>query len=238
MTAPPGTRTVVLAVLTLAAAVSFWATHMWDDGDRPEQPIANTSPATVAAEGTARMTTTVRVRSDGVLRVHQSIRATEPMTGIVLLAPVDPYFQAGTVTATHVRVEASGVPASGRDRVTLKSAAFAFPESRSIQLRYLLSGALERSSASNRALARVTSLDLVSNPEVRPTTYTFSGAHILNLACTPIASAALPVPCGAQEGRAWVLRLDRPTADRYHVMVQLDLSPRTAAHGAGPPRSS
>ena len=130
-------------------------------------------------------------------------------------APVDPYLERGTVTATRLRVEAGRVPVPGPRQVTLESAAFAFAKTSSVHLSYLLSGALERSPGSTRALARVTSLDLYARPEPKPTSYAFSGARILTLACTPAASAAVAhtvrVPAGT--------RLDGPVppGDRQAV---------------------
>ena len=150
------------------------------------------------------------------------------MASLVLLAPVDPYLERGTVTATRLRVEAGGVPVPGPRQVTLESAAFAFDKTSSVHLSYLLSGALERSPGSTRALARVTSLDLYARPEPRPTSYAFRGARILTLACTRAASAEPPIPCGSQQGRDWTVRFPRATAKRFRVMVQLDLSPHLA----------
>jgi hypothetical protein len=171
------------------------------------------------------------------LQVRQWVRSTEPLTDLALVAPVDPLLDSGTVTATRLRVAAGGVRVPGPARVTLDSAAFGFEKTRSIHLSYLLSGALQRSPGSTRALARVTALDLYSGTEVLPTTYVFSGARILNLACTPLTSSGPPQTCGSKDGREWTVRFERPTTEQYRVMVQLDLSPRLVAEDHVPRHS-
>ncbi len=239
MTTPHVGRTLLVAIAVLApvAAVGTWATNEWEAGrQHSSSSVDSTSSPTPEPKGAASLLTKVRVRPDGVLRVHQWIRSSVPLTGMVVAAPVDPYLEMGTVTASQLEVEAGGVLVPGVDRVTLDSAVFAFEEARTVQLRYLLSGALERTAGSTRALARVTSLDIFLGPSLMPTTYVFSGAHILNLACSQAASSNPPEACGAQEGDKWVVRIAEPGAELNRVMVQLDLVPQVADRAAGSPR--
>ena len=220
------TLLVVLAVLTPVAALGAWAVNAWDEGHR-ETGSRAVSVVRAAADPapTASLLTEVRVRRDGTLQVSQRIRSSEPLTTMLVAAPVDPYLRHGTVTATDLEVEAAGKPVPGQDEVTLDSAVFSFDETKSVRLRYLLSGALQRTDGSTRALARVTSMDLFLDVDLMPATYVFRGAHILNLACTPAASGNEPLACGAQHGQRWEVRIAQPGAKLNRVMVQLDLAP-------------
>ena len=88
---------------------------------------------------------------------------------------------------------------------------------------YLLQGVLERSSTHpDRALARITSLDVGYRPASRSSTVAFVGAALLNLACEPVYVDIPPVPCGVRTSDGW--NVDLPAGSQgYRVMAQLDL---------------
>jgi hypothetical protein len=216
---------VAVAALVALSAGAAWTLGVWSrDHPSAGRSVGSSLPtAAREAAGPGSLTTRIRVLPDGRLRVHQSIRTPEPMTSIVVAAPVDPYLALGTVTASELHVTAGGERAHGAERVTLASASFAFDETTSVRLSYVLSGALQRADGSARALARVTSLDLFTGRDLRQATYVVSGAHVLNLACSEAGSDAPPQPCGERHGEEWVVRISQSGSELSRVMAQLDL---------------
>ena len=129
------------------------------------------------------------------------------MTNLVVATPVDPNLSAGFITATGLRVTAGQVRVEGATRLRTQTAAYTFSETDTVRLRYVLSGALERAAPGEaRALARVTSLDLFYDGGPGRVTYLFQGAHVLSLACTPMAGV-LPEPCGTRRGDEWMVKV-------------------------------
>jgi hypothetical protein len=165
----------------------------------------------------------VRVLPRGDLLVRHRIRTGEPMTSLAVSTPVDPNLSAVEVAARGLRLTAEGVLVKGARSLRNGTTVFTFSASTSVRLRYVLSGALERADPSDaRALARVTSLDLLPDAEQGPVTYVFEGARILTLACTRRGDVE-PVPCGTRRAGNWVVDLPDPAAEESRVMAQLDL---------------
>ena len=213
-----------LVVLVVAAGLVGWATRDWYD-DRAAEPRPATevlsSGQSVRPEG--RTVIRVRVLPRGDLLVRHRIRTGKPMNSLAVSTPVDPNLAAAEVAARGLHLTAGDVLVKGAKTLRNGTSVFTFSASTSVSLRYVLSGALERADPSDtRALARVTSLDLLPDAEQGPVTYVFEGARILNLACTRRGDVE-PVPCGVRRGGDWVVDLPDPVADDFRVMAQLDL---------------
>ena len=228
------TRTYVLmAGLVVALAVAGLVAMVGGDGGGGEQQPTRQPDTSLEVDMGAppppvslRPDTTytqVTVLADGRLRVEQWIRSTHFLFGVSLAVPTDPELRPGAVQATDVRVVAADSTVAGPTELEDGAASYAYPGAQQIYLSYLLSGVLERSDTdSDRALARVTSLDVSFRPRSRRSTVSFVGASVLNLACQPRYVDVPPTPCGMHTQDGWTL--DLPTDSQgYRVMAQIDL---------------
>jgi hypothetical protein len=92
-----------------------------------------------------------------------------------------------------------------------------------LHVSYVLTGVVVRSSsASNRALAKVTSLDLTFTHDRVPKTVMMIGGRPLAAACSAQDPNAEPRPCGNADGKGWRVMLNA-TARHDIVTLQLDL---------------
>jgi hypothetical protein len=227
MTRIDGVRLPVagLGVLAIATGIIVWGANGWYDdraGRPPPRPAEGVaSPASSTPEGW----TVIKVRAlpQGDLAVRHRIHTSTPMTSLSVTVPVDPNLSAGVVSARGLRLVSGGVEVEGRRILRSGTAVFTLAPTRSVHLRYVLSGALERAGpGATRALARLTTLDLLPDAEQGTATYVFEGARILSLACTRRGDVE-PVPCGTRRGEDWVVDLPAQVAADSHVMAQLDL---------------
>lgn len=161
-----------------------------------------------------------RVRSDGDIVVRHWIRAREPITRVVLTLPEVP----GTeLSAARVRVLADDLRSAGPSTLTTKAATYSFEESTDVELHYVLVGAVQRStSATGRALAVATTLDVTYAPRPEKETRVVQAPAVLSMACADPASST-PEPCGSpQDAERWRVDLTGPDVlDR--VLAQLTL---------------
>jgi hypothetical protein len=191
------------------------------------------SPATLSSEGRgapppqpleadeAYVRTVVLPSGD--LRVTHWIESSATLLDIGLSLPS--VTGSAGVEARNVRVLADGRRVSGSARITTVSASYPLLGARSVQVRYRLKGAVERSGASapGRALALLTALDVTLEPPPLRVTHALLASEVLSLACAPAAGDGAPEPCGAlgADGGWTVERAGTRVDDRVLAQVSL-----------------
>jgi len=204
-------------------------------GSRPTtSPSASPPSATTSTGGQGLgapangIDTDVTVLATGDLEVRQTIRSRAPLSSISIAPPSDPLVGDG-VQASDLQVTAGGGPVPGPSSIDTSAVAFSFAGTHEVQVAYHLSGVLVPSaSRPDRALARMTSLDLGFHPQEGSSTFHFEGATVLNLFCADVVGDQTPVPCGVRAGDAWGVKDDVPQGT-YRVMALVQLSPETAS---------
>jgi hypothetical protein len=216
---------LVAVGLMVAANIAVWAVHQGPDGvsgaslagARPTQ-----SPAPVPmTDGEAYVRT--EVLPSGDVMVTHWIESAHLVFSVRLVAPL----VAGTedATAEQVHVTADGSAALGPEQIHSGMASrYSFVGATSLEIRYRLTDAIERSSsAPGRALARLTALDVEYVPASQHVTRTVVAPEVLSLACSSPATTSPLRPCGARSSDGgWTVDLTGPGAhDR--VVAQLTL---------------
>ncbi len=214
---------VVLALALTSAVATIVVLHVRSGGSTAgslAEQATYSAPVAVPPGGAYVRTT---VLAGGRLRVQHWIR---PQTATRTVRVEIPRMQAlasSQLMVTGVVLAVDGRRIETLHRIEGRGRVLRVPPARRIYLGYVLSGAVQTSDhPPGRALARVVALD-VSAGSVASSVTTVVGARVLALACTPLASDALPRPCGASQARGWSVDLaDGQVDDR--VMAQLDLS--------------
>ncbi|MBC2933491.1 hypothetical protein [Nocardioides sp. zg-1228] len=175
----------------LGGAVGVWQVVGVDGSSRP--PAAALPIDGWPAAGESRAVT--EVRADGDLEVTHWIHSDLPLDEVGLTLPdLDGAVQ---IAAADVEVVADGRTAAGPRVVPAGGSSYSFAEATRIQVRYRLTGAVERSSsADGRGLATTTSLDVTATQarDVR----VVRSQEVLSLACA--APDRRPTPCGTSGG--------------------------------------
>lgn len=163
-----------------------------------------------------------RVLPSGDLQVTHWIDSTRLLLTVDLSVPG--VTGAEGVSAHHVRVVADGRPVTGPDRITDAPGRFSLLGAHSVEVRYRLTGAVERSpSVPGRGLALVTSLDVQQEPAPVRVIRSILAPEVLSLACAPTTSQPAPQPCGAVDpGGGWTVELTGDRADD-RVLAQVTL---------------
>jgi hypothetical protein len=167
-----------------------------------------------------------RVLPSGDLEVTHWIHSRAWMYAVTLDMPQVAGLSPRSVSATKVTLASNGLRTIkfASIGIALGKRTFQLPPTHSLYIRYRLSGVVERSlGTSDRALARITSLDVGTATRLVNTTRTVVGARVLNLACTPDRSTGLTTPCGTEHGGNWIVRL-KGAEETNQVMAQLDMS--------------
>ncbi|WP_107768108.1 hypothetical protein [Nocardioides terrigena] len=163
------------------------------------------------------------VLPSGDLRVTHWIESSATLLDIGLSLPA--VTGAAGVEARNVRVLADGRRVSGTARITTVPASYPLLGARSVQVRYRLKGAVERSGASapGRALALVTALDVTHEPPPQRVVRAILAPEVLSLACAPAVAEGAPEPCGAlgPDGGWTVERAGARVDDRVLAQVSL-----------------
>ena len=197
----------------------------WVEGAQPRAPFAGaeshaSGPPRHLTGGEAYVMT--RVLPSGDLSVTQWIESDQLLFGLRIGPPLAMGMEG--VAAEDVRVLADGRAVAGPDRVSGVPARYAFLGASSVQIRYVLTGATERSaSAPGRALVRPAALDVSYDPASERVTKAVTAPEVLALACTPAVVAGDTKPCGTRSTDSeWSVELEGPRVDD-RVMAQLTL---------------
>jgi hypothetical protein len=212
---------VAAAVVALVISAGQWA----DDG--PGASLAGggsgseeVAPPVPLTAGETYIVT--EVLPSGDLKVTQWVESSKPLESVLLARPdLDGLAE---LKAEQVSVVADGLIVSGPDRISMLAGRYEFPSTTSVEIRYLLTGAVKASSsAPGRALAWPTSLDVSYEPASESVTRTVIAPEVLSLACSPLSTTKSDRPCGVRDSDgAWTVELEPPhAADR--VMAQLTI---------------
>lgn len=166
-----------------------------------------------------------RILPSGDIDVTHWIRSRQLLLSVSLTTPEVPGLAPRAVRVSDVFVAGDGTPLPGAapDGSARSTTIVLLPTHR-LYLRYRLSGAVEASGGPhNRALARITSLDVSTTSRLTSTTRTVVGAKVLALACSPIGSREAPTPCGTVDDGRWTVDLVAEQQES-RVMAQLNLS--------------
>ena len=165
-----------------------------------------------------------RIGGSGVEQVTHWIHTGQAVRSVQLRIPQVPGLQAGDIYVIHVVVAGDGVRLPLTKTVLPgRPTTIALPPTRHLYLRYHLAGAVDYSGGSHdRALERITALDVSTSRTLTRTTVAVTGVPVLALACDP-PGPDLAVPCGRQGGGTWraFLGSDEQGSD---VMAQVNLS--------------
>ena len=229
LSVPPDPRSqglVWLSVLVTAALVV--GVIVWWAGSRgpAEQPVAIQGHPYAAPVHLGRGSSFVRskVLPSGDVVVKHWIRTGRPVDSVSLVVPQVTGLPRHALSVSDLVLASNGtrtVASSPVHRVGATS--FALPPTHRLYVRYRLSGVVESSGGSGeRALARITALDVTTPSPVVRTTLAVVGAQVLALACTP-AGQEMPSPCGTDTHGTWSTRLGE-SEQGSQVMAQLNLS--------------
>ena len=211
---------VILAVLVAAVVVLGIVAYRWADDD-PGAALAGAGeidPPVPLASNEEYVVT--ELLPSGDLMVTHWIESSERLDSVQLARP--DISGVAVLRAEQVRVVADGRVAVGAERISSLAGRYLLPRASSVQIRYLLTGAVAfSSSAPGRALAWPTALDVSYEPTSLRVTRTVIAPEVLSLACSSAKNA--PRPCGAPgpDGE-WTVELDKARADD-RVMAQLSI---------------
>ena len=177
-------------------------------------------PAAVPANGEYVRS---RVLASGDVDVDHWIRSTRALSAVTLSVPSATGRIRGGPLARDVRVESDQGRRLGADILRSGKRTFPVDDAALVHVSYVLSGVVERSSSvRERALARVTSLDVSYRHDDVPKILVMQGGRLLAAACSRPAPETEPRPCGEPDGLGWRVRLS-PAMRDDRVMAQLDL---------------
>ena len=213
---------VVLAAAVLILGLVLVVTQHWGSDDVPEgkKPAAKFDPPEALPANSEYVQS--RVLRSGDVQVEHWIRSTRTISELTLRVPTLIRNDQATVMAREVTVESNSGTQRGEDLVGATSETYSFGGTPTLHVSYLLTGVVVRSSsASERALAPLTSLDLRFTHDGVDKTVMVTGGRLLSAACSADPNA-VPRPCGNAAGQGWRVTLDAP--ERHdRVMAQLDL---------------
>jgi len=228
VTWPKGTLVVMgVAGLLLAAGIVVLVRPMLATDDVPETtpddgPVEVFAPPVALGPNASYVET--RVLPSGELRVRHWIRSTVALFSLTLTSPVLDGLPSEEVVAKEVEVRADGRMVEGARSVRGRSQNYQFFGARSIEVSYLLIGAVDRSSSERPTVqARVTALDLGYVSLGGRSTRVVEGAEVVGLTCSSTTGSGPPVPCGSPDADGhWqvVLRGDHR---RDRVGAELDV---------------
>lgn len=216
---------VLVVVLVTAVLMAVWGGHPGAD-DVPRASLADarsfeSAPPRPLAAGEEYVRT--EVLPSGDLTVTHWIKSGLQLSSVRMRSPEVAAPQ--KVTAEEVRVVVDDAVVPGPGRISGLTARYYFQVASTVQISYLLTGALELSgSVRGRALARPTSLDVLYGRGSLQVTHTVIGPHVLALACVTPVRSITPVPCGTRVSKGqWMVELPgRRPVDQVIAALNLD----------------
>lgn len=229
LSVPPATRSQGLAwVSVLVAAAVVVGVLVWWSNSRgtEEQAIAvhgqSYAPPVHLDRGSSLVRS--RVLPSGDIVVKHWIRTDLPVRSVNLRVPHVAGLPPHALSISDLILASNGtqtVASSPVDPVGVST--FALPPTNWLYVRYRLSGVVQSSGGPRqRALARLTALDVTTSSPVQHTTLAVVGAKVLSLACTAHGQN-VPTPCGTDSHGTWSTRLGQGEQGSQ-VMAQLNLS--------------
>jgi hypothetical protein len=164
-----------------------------------------------------------RIGPGGVVQVTHWIRTGKDVREVQVRTPQVPGLHADDVYMIHLVVAGDGIrlPVTQGIHPGLTTT-IPVPPTRHLFVRYHLAGVLDYADgAHERALARITALDVSTPRRLAHATQAVTGARVLALACDP-PGRAVAVPCGRKDGGTWRAVLG-PGEQDTRVMAQIDL---------------
>jgi hypothetical protein len=224
---PPPSRVRISWVAALVIAVALADLVLWlrvspTEDQVPPRHHADQHAAPVHLDADTSYVRS-RVLPSGKIEVTHWIRTGRPVRAVTLQTPDVPGLALDHVLVSHVQVFSDGNALPVADTVFPDvPATLTLPPTRRVFIRYRLSGVTQKAGGSqDRALARITALDVSTERRLVRTTRTVVGVQVLSLACTSGRSA--PIPCGDVRRGTWSTTLG---TGRQHsqVMAQVNLS--------------
>ena len=211
---------VMVVVLILGLVLVVTQHRGSDDVPGAKKPAAKFDPPEALLANSEYVQS--RVLPSGGVQVEHWIRSTRKISELTLRVPTLIRNDQASVMAREVAVESNSGTQRGADLVGATPETYSFAGTPTLHVSYLLSGVVVRSSsASDRALARLTSLDLRFTHDRVNKTVLVIGGRLLSAACLADPNA-VPRPCGNAAGQGW--RVTLGAAERHDgVMAQLDL---------------
>ena len=214
---------LILVTAAVVAGLLWWATSRgFDEPTIMIHRHAYAAPVRLAPDSSFVRS---RILPSGDVVVKHWIRTARPVQDVHLTAP-------RVVSGLGPRaLSVSGLVVAGDGTRTPVSypvaphgvTAYPLPPSKRLYVRYRLSGVVQSSSGpGQRALARLTALDVSSSRPRVHTTLIVVGARVLSLACTP-PGQDVASPCGRERHGTWSTSLG-PGQQGSQVMAQLELS--------------
>jgi hypothetical protein len=213
----------VLAAAAVVVAVLVWWSH---SRGTTEQTVAIHGHPYAAPVHLVRGSSFVRSRvlPSGDILVKHWIRTDRPVESMKLQVPRVPGLPRHALSVSGLVLASNGTLTTASSPVNpVGVTTFALPPTHQLYVSYLLSGVVQSSGgAGERALARITALDVTTASPVERTTLAVVGAKVLALACTP-QGKDMPTPCGNDSGGTWSAHLGQ-AEQGSQVMAQINLS--------------
>ena len=162
------------------------------------------------------------VLSSGDLRVVHWIESDDLLLSLGLAVPA--VAGAEDVEARNVRVVADGRRVTGPDLIAGYPQSYPLLGAHSVQVRYRLKGAVERSaSPTGRGLVLVSALDVLQDPAPSHAIRSVLAPEVLSLACAPSTAPTTPAQCGTiDSGGGWSVEQAGERLDE-RVVAQVSL---------------
>ncbi len=212
-------------VITLAFAIGLGLVLMqpWGAGDDREEtasPAAFNPPGAVPDNSEYVQS---RILPSGDLKVEHWIRSTRGIDKLTLSVPPSPRNHGPGTKVRALHVQSDGETHVGPAALGARGNSYYFAGASSVHVSYIMSGVVvPSSSVVERALVRVTSVDLVITNDSVPKALLLTGGEVLAAACTAANRTDQPRPCGNPDGNGWRVSLSASARDD-RVMAQVDL---------------
>jgi hypothetical protein len=165
-----------------------------------------------------------RILPSGQVEVTHWVSTRTMLFSVELETPHVPGLASDAVSVTDLTLASDGAPVpTNADVRPGHVTTIWLPPTQQLFLRYRLRGVVDYATAAHdRALARITALDVTTVDNLQYTTHSVSASRVLALACLSKKGPSA-VPCGQEHGRTWLARLGPGHMDTQ-VMAQVNLT--------------